>query len=59
MIRNTSGGMVWQIYHVENKSEADKLSATATSNGFYGITLEDHQPELEQTWENWRETAHF
>ena len=56
VIRNHSGGMVWQIYHVELEAEAKQLSANATLNGFYAITLEDHQPELEQTWEDWRET---
>lgn len=57
MIRNHKGGMIWQVYHVQKKSEADKLAANACSNGFYGSTLEDHQPEVEETWSDWRETC--
>lgn len=57
MIRNHEGGMIWQVYHVQKKSEADKLTANAKRNGFYGSTLEDYQPEREQTWPNWRETC--
>jgi len=54
IIRNHSGGMIWQVYHVETESEARKLSANATSNGFQAITLEDHQPDVEETWPDWR-----
>lgn len=57
VVRNHEGGMVWQIYHVEKEIEADKLAANAYKNGFYAITLEDHQPGEEQTWPDWRETA--
>lgn len=56
IIRNHLGGMIWQVYHVEKESEADKISSNATSNGFESITLEDYQPEMEQTWPDWRET---
>lgn len=56
VIRNHEGGMVWQIYHVEKEKEAEILAHNATGNGFQAITLEDHQPELKQTWEDWRET---
>ena len=56
VVRNSEGGMVWQIYHVEKEKEAEILARNATGNGFYAITLEDHQPELKQTWEDWRET---
>lgn len=58
IIRNHEGGMIWQIYHVQKKSEADKISSNAHKNGFYAITLEDHQPEREETWPDWRETCH-
>lgn len=55
LIRNTPDGMIWQVYHVRNHEEAMKLSFRATQNGFYGITLEDHQPdEYEETWPGWR-----
>ena len=57
VIRNTAHGMIWQIYHVNNEIETENLSRNATNNGFYGITLEDHQPEYEETWSDWRETA--
>ena len=55
IIRNHQGGMIWQVYHVEAEYEAENLASTATSNGFQAITLEDHQPEHEQTWEDWRD----
>jgi hypothetical protein len=58
VIRNHEGGMIWQIYHVEKESEATKLSNNATMNGFEAITLEDYQPENEETWSDWRETCH-
>jgi hypothetical protein len=57
MIRNHDGGMVWQVYHVQKQSEADKLASNAHKNGFWGSTLEDHQPEQEETWSDWRETC--
>lgn len=57
IIRNHEGGMIWQIYHVEKESEAKKLAANARKNGFYAITLEDHELELEQTWPDWREVC--
>lgn len=56
-IRNTKGGMVWQVYHVEALVEAERISANATRNGFESCTLEDHKPDEPQTWEDWRETA--
>ena len=57
VVRNTPEGMIWQIYHVKNQNEADKLAENATSNGFYGVTLEDHQPEHDETWPGWRVNA--
>lgn len=57
VIRNQEGGMIWQIYHVQKESEAKKLSENATSNGFYGITLENHQPDESETWPDWRQTC--
>jgi len=56
MIRNHEGGMVWQVYHVDKKSEVDGLTSNSWANGFYGSTLEDYQPEFEETWPDWRET---
>lgn len=57
LIRNTPDGCVWQLYHVQKQSEAEKLADNATKNGFYGITLEDYQPDYEETWSDWRETT--
>ena len=57
MVRNHDGGMVWQVYRVKKQSEAEKLTYNANLNGFHGTTLEDHQPEIEETWPDWRETC--
>ena len=55
-VRNTEGGMVWQVYHVEKEIEATRLAGNALKNGFMSSTLEDHQPEEKETWPDWRET---
>lgn len=57
VIRNNEGGMIWQLYHVQKESEAINLAANATRNRFDAITLEDYQPEYEETWPDWRETC--
>ncbi len=57
VIRNHQGGMIWQIYHVEAEHEAGRLSANATKNGFFCITLEDYRPDMTETWPNWRDNA--
>lgn len=57
VIRNHEGGMIWQIYHVQKKNEAEKLSFNATRNAFEAITLEDYQPDYEETWPDWRENC--
>jgi len=57
VVRNHEGGMVWQIYHVQKEREARMLAVNATINAFEAITLEEHQPDLEETWPDWRETA--
>lgn len=56
LIRNTVGGMIWQIYHVEKESEAAKLSDRATLNGFQDCELTDYKEDQEQTWPDWRES---
>lgn len=56
IIRNHDGGMIWQIYKVERKEEADILSENAGNNGFQNISLENFNSELEETWPDWRET---
>jgi len=58
-IRNTEGGMIWQVYHVNSKPEAWILSLNAKGNGFECRTLTDYQPEEEETWKNWRDKASF
>ena len=56
VVRNEHGGMIWQVYHVEKESEAKKIANNAIGNGFEAVSLEDHQPEQEETWPDWRET---
>ena len=57
LIRNHSGGMIWQLYHVNNKVEADILSWNATNNVFMAIELVDHDDSFEETFEGWRDNA--
>lgn len=54
IIRNTLGGMIWQIYHVHNEEEVKILAANAYSKGFQAITLEDKTDDIE-TFLGWRE----
>jgi 2-succinyl-5-enolpyruvyl-6-hydroxy-3-cyclohexene-1-carboxylate synthase len=56
MVRNHEGGLIWQVYHVQKQSEADKIAYNAYRNGFFGSTLENYQPDYEETWPDWRET---
>lgn len=53
-IRNTSGGMIWQIYHVNNIKEAEILSKNALKNGFMESTLVEYNKDTEETFPNWR-----
>jgi hypothetical protein len=57
VIRNTPDGMIWQIYHIKTERSAQLLANRADQNGFKGITLENHQPEHEETFPNWRNEA--
>ena len=54
LIRNQHGGSIWQIYHVEKEQEANLIAKNATKNGFESVILEDHKPELQQTWGEWK-----
>ena len=56
VVRNHEGGSIWQIYHVQAEHEAKILAKNATQNAFQAITLEDYQPDYEETWPDWRET---
>lgn len=53
-IRNTSGGLIQQIYHVNNIKEAEILSKNALKNGFMESTLVDLRKDEEETFPNWR-----
>lgn len=55
-IRNTRGGMIWQVYHVRNLAEVGMLENTARANGFSGFQLAEYAPEEEETWPDWRES---
>lgn len=57
-IRNTEGGMIWQIYHVNNKQEAMLLSQGAMNNAFMSRTLVDHKPDEKETFPHWRTQCH-
>ena len=54
IIRNTEGGMIWQVYHIKEFYEADRLSFNATKNGFEACTLEDYKGQYEETFPDWR-----
>lgn len=57
LIHNTREGAVWQVYHVEKRSEALQLARIAQLNAFHYRTLNDYMPDEQQTWEDWRETC--
>jgi hypothetical protein len=52
-IRNNTGGMIWQIYHVNNLKEAQILSRNSYKNGFMESTLKDYY-KIDETFPNWR-----
>lgn len=54
LIRNEKGGMVWQVYHVNNIREAKMLARTAQGNRFDHITLEAYDKDAKETWPGWR-----
>lgn len=56
IIRNRHDGLIWQVYHVQKEIEALRLIRNATMNAFQGISLEDYQPEIEETCPDWRDT---
>lgn len=53
IIRNQFEGMIWQIYHVKNNYDKSVIILNAYNNEFRGISVEDYQPELEETFEGW------
>tara|TARA_R110000803_G_scaffold87494_1_gene154220 strand:+ start:4795 stop:5025 length:231 start_codon:yes stop_codon:yes gene_type:complete len=54
VIRNTKGGMIWQVYHINELYEAERLSFRATKNGFESCTLDDYKSDYEETFPDWR-----
>lgn len=54
-IRNTTDGLVWQVYHVDNLKQAEILAVNATKNGFECVTLIDKTND-EETFPDWRES---
>jgi hypothetical protein len=56
-ISNEKGGAVWQVYHVEAQHEADRLSKTATANGFEHIELKDFDEDVTESYPDWRDTT--
>jgi hypothetical protein len=54
LIRNSVGGMIWQVYHVNNLHEVEVLSKNATNNGFESVTLVDYDISYEETFPDWR-----
>lgn len=56
LIRNTIGGMVWQLYHVNNELEALRLSNNAQNSAFKDQELTDYNDQ-EETFPNWRQES--
>ena len=54
VIRNSKGGMIWQVYHVKSERAAEIIAKRAADNCFEGVTLEDYQPNMEETSEGWQ-----
>lgn len=54
MVRNTVGGMIWQVYHVNHVRSAEIIAEYASKASFESVTLEDFQPNMEETFPNWR-----
>lgn len=52
-IRNTVGGMIWQIYHVQSEHEIEVLKNNSRNNGFLSQTVVDYTGEKE-TFPRWR-----
>lgn len=55
LIRNTRGGLVWQVYTIRDSIERDLLEKTARTNGFQGFCIE-YESTMNETWPNWRDS---
>lgn len=53
LIRNTKGGGIWQVYHVDNFAQAIFLSNNAKRNGFEEQTLIDLDTSFSETFPGW------
>lgn len=56
-IRNTPGGMIWQVYHVACRAERELLEKNARANGFGRFELCAGKENCEETWPDWREVG--
>ncbi len=54
VIRNSKGGLIWQVYHVNNDAQAIYITEGAHDNGFESVTLQDYDGEMVETFPNWR-----
>jgi hypothetical protein len=54
VIRNSKGGLIWQVYHVNNDAQAIHITEGAHDNGFESVTLQDYDEDMVETFPNWR-----
>lgn len=54
IIRNQTGGMIWQVYTVENEVEVSILDKNRKLNGFESGMVEPNS-YMEETWPGWRD----
>lgn len=56
-VRTEPDGWVWKVFHPKNKQETEEIMARHTSRDYNGITLEDYDPNVEESNPDWREYA--
>ena len=58
LIRNTRGGMIWQVYNVKTQFEIDTLSTNAALSGYQFREVRDMEDDqaYEETAPGWRNT---
>ena len=52
IMRNCTGGMIWQAYTVENEKEAERLTSTARANGY--VVQKQEAGYIDETCPGWR-----
>ena len=57
VMRNTSGGCIWQAYEVRNDREVELLTKTATNNGF--LVQKEPAGYADETTPGWRDTQEW